>query len=833
MKINAFVIGIMLYAVLAANSAAAQSPSGTPAPGSIEAALAVEDPAERIAALKKFLRNNIIPDQTQTAQEAIVASWAQIADSHLNNNDIEKAVTAFRDSIGSLPENITDTFFNDTVIRIPLAVSVRGYRNEAILLARRLETRFPQEGKRLAAIGEFYMTIEAPADAIRALENAGKAGENTAMRHRALGAAYRIGLRLDDAIAEYQQAIQIDPLEKRAYYELGNLYRAYGANDDALKLYRKQLEIEPKHTSSYKGIALAHLAMGDEEKATAALNQARDIRGASEELTQDLYLQTQLAFLYLLRNNLPQARKAAEAALLIEPRYAWARIATAEVDLAEGKFFDAERNLLAARPYASFPSLNFTFGKLYLAVEDFNGAIEQFATAFQFSPTRGFTARLGGSMDVEARNLADLLAREHRAAIYLAESPTKDESFRIAESLVRFDVRLRLLREQIFNAQRPATRQQLEDLDKEAMDFIDIENLRRSFRSLYIAQRLALAGVSTGTATELADIALGLADIAVGPEGSIRDYPNYDFQGRLSIFRGRALDAKGWALYKSGRNEEAVDVLSQAVAAYGTQAEGKKALWHLATAKETLGLNSEALDLYIAGYETPSEKSSSSDISRAVIEVLYRKLNGSLDGLENRLSMREATSNEVISALSQKYGVPNAAGTRTQSESQQTNSAPDSDKANALKLDLSSSATPTDRSRQLRDLSSIIASEKASRATVSPTDPMFARREAIRPQPAIREITPVKPAPTTMPEPSPSRPAKIPVHLPDFNAGQIASIPLLALFNQPALSSQMEELALRAIPTANLIPEPPDPPKPAVHTRKRRVTVPDDPPENL
>ncbi|MBK9314914.1 MAG: tetratricopeptide repeat protein [Acidobacteria bacterium] len=826
MKIKAIVIGILLCAPFAVNWAAAQSPSGTPAPGSIEAALAVEDPAERIAALRKFLKNNIIPEQTQTAQEAIVASWAQIADSHLNNNDIEKAVTAFRDSIGSLPENITDTFFNDTVIRIPLAVSVRGYRNEAILLARRLEARFPQEGKRLAAIGEFYMTIEAPADAIRALENAGKAGENTAMLHRALGAAYRIGLRLDDAIAEYQQAIQIDPLEKRAYYELGNLYRAYGAYDDALKLYRKQLEIEPKHTSSYKGIALAHLAMGDEEKATAALNQARDIRGASEELTQDLYLQTQLAFLYLQRNNLLQARKAAEAALLIEPRYAWARIATAEVDLAEGKFFDAERNLLAARPYASFPSLNFTFGKLYLAVEDFNGAIEQFATAFQFSPTMGFTTRLGGSMDVEAGNLADLLAREHRAAIYLAESPTKAESFRIAESLVRFDVRLRLLREQIFTAQRPATRQQLEELDKEAMDFIEIENLRRSFRSLYIAQRLALAGVSTGTATELADIALGLADIAVGPEGSIRDYPNYDFQGRLNIFRGRALDAKGWALFKSGRNEEAVDVLSQAVAAYGSHVEGKKALWHLATARETLGATSEALNLYIAGYEPPSEKSSS-DIGRAVIEVLYRKVNGSLDGLEQRLSMREATSNEVISTLSQKYGVQNAAGTRSQSVSQQTNSAPESDKTSALKLDLSSSAPPTDRSRQLRDLSSIIASEKTSRATVSPTDPMFARREAIRPQPATPEITPVKP------EPTPASPVKIPVLLPDFNAGQAASIPLplLALFSQPALSSQVEELALRT--NANLIPQPPDPPKPALHTRKRRVTVPDDPPENL
>jgi hypothetical protein len=44
----------------------------------------------------------------------------------------------------------------------------------------------------------------------------------------------------------------------------------------------------------------------------------------------------------------------------------------------------------------------------------------------------------------------------------------------------------------------------------------------------------------------------------------------------------------------------------------------------------------EALDLYIAGYEPPSSQSSL-DVERSVIEGLYRKVYGSLDGLTERL----------------------------------------------------------------------------------------------------------------------------------------------------------------------------------------------------
>src|SRR5262249_5897845 len=157
-------------------------------------------------------------------------------------------------------------------------------------------------------------------------------------------------------------------------------------------------------------------------------------------------------------------------------------------------------------------------------------------------------------------------------------------TFKIAESLVRFNVHLRGIKTLANPAAAPSTskgekvvaknasqsvaeaqRRRMEELDRAAMDFIEAENARRSFRMLYIAEQLAQAGVAPGLTVELADQALGLAEVATELDGSLRDYPNYDRKGRLAIFRGRALSSKGWALFKAGNGQEAVAALTESV----------------------------------------------------------------------------------------------------------------------------------------------------------------------------------------------------------------------------------------------------------------------------
>ncbi|MEP7338207.1 MAG: tetratricopeptide repeat protein [Acidobacteriota bacterium] len=822
MKLGMVGVSLLICAALVFPVAAQTIPTPTErlTPQTVEAALAIEEPGARINALQQILKIRPATEQANAAREAIVASWAQLGEAQLGDNNIEKATVNFRKALTSLPEKVSDKFFAETVIRIPLAVSVRGYRNEAIDLARLLEKRFAKEVTRLAAMGEFFMTVEAPADAIRSLEAAAKLSDGSAggeaPLHCALGAAYRMGLRLDDAIAEYQLAIGADPKDKRAYYELANLYRAHGAYADAVKLYQKQLEVEPKHVPALKGLALAYLAQGNEARMTAALNQARDLRGSAQEVNGDIYLQTQMAFYYLKQNKMKQARAAAEAALVVEPRYAWARIAAAEVDLADSKVFEAERNLLAAERYAGFPMLFFTFGKLYLSVDDFDGAMERFAKAFSFSvgvsSKDQFATRLGGSLDVKAEGVKELLAREHQASIFIAESPTPSEQFKMAESLVRFNGWLNDIKA-ITASKGTVTRKQMEELDRAALDFVEAESTRRSFRSLYVAQKLSQAGIATGLAVELAEQALGLAGAATEADGSVRDYPNYDRSGRLQVFRGRALDAKGWALYKAGQNDEAAAALSEAVKAYGSLPESKQALWHLAAVKEAMGDLNAALDFYLAGYQPP--EASTADMKLAVIEVIYRKVNGSQNGLDERLRRAlGATQTEVNAML-------------TLSSQSQLKAIPDRAAAPAKPQPKRARATEQISKRDSGESRDVLRpSEPAKPPAALPTTDAATSPNEQPIQTQATDITnieikePVKESGTTIEAPPVS--AK-PVELP--NISLFPDQPVLPVLLDPqTLLSPWENVKANTAIDEDVPPPPPA----QTHTRPRRVAAPKD-----
>ena len=627
------------------------SSSQTPELQELATALALEDASDRVLSLQQFLKSHPDSPRADSAREAVVQSLAGQAEMQLASQNIEQAVASFRVAMTSLPKQISDSFFENTLIRIPLAMALRGYRTEAITFAREIEAHISESAVRMGALSEFYLSLEDSVDAIRTLEAAKAITPQETRVHRTLGAAYRMGLRLDDAMKEYRSVIEIDPGDKRAYYELGNLSRSQGAYEESLKLCRKQLEIDPGHLASSKGIALALLAQGKSDLANAEIEKLRGLAGNSDEVSKDYFFQTQLAFYFLLHGQIVQARKITEQVIATEPRFVWARIAAAEVDLAEDHYFEAERHLMAAKQYGNFPTLDFTLGKVYLAVEDFDYSLVQFAKAFSYSVEENFKTRLGSVVEVSNSRLGDLLAREQQAAIFLFEPPTSYAQFRLAESLVKMDAVIRSSKNSFDqsragkdrdSASQRSTEQKTEvspdstEIEKAVDEFVEADARRRPYRALYVAQRLAQSGQWLEVAVKYAKQAGEDAEAATEPAGSLRDYPNYDRDGRWRVFRGRATDAQGWALFKKGQNAEAITVLTSAVESYGNLPEGKRAQWHLAAAKEAAGDLKEALELYVAAYEPPNDRGES-DVNRAIIESLYRKLHGSLNGLSDRI----------------------------------------------------------------------------------------------------------------------------------------------------------------------------------------------------
>lgn len=613
----------------------------------LDAAMATADPVARIEALQKLLQAQPDSPQAETIRAELTRAFAYLGEAKLTEKNIDGAIQNFKRAVAAFPQKVDDQFFDEVAIKIPLAVSARGYRTEAILLAREIEAHFVGEAKRLTSLGEFYLSVEAPSEALRALTTATKLAPDNARIHRTLGTAYRVNLNLAEAAAQYQHAIKADPKDGRAYFELGNLQRARGNYELAVNLYNHQLSLEPDHVPSLKGLALCFIAQGKENQAADLLAQA--VKAANAEVKQDFYFQTQLAMTYLARGKVGKARLATDAALGIEPRFSWARIAAAEADLAEGKYFEAERNVIAAMKYADFPTLHFLLGKVYLAVEDFEGALAEFNKAFSYKGEK-FQTRLGGAVEMKAATIAELLAPERQASLFQAEPITNDVEFKLAENLVRFEDALHgarqsssaLLSSILIN--QKANKNATASLQKATEEFVETEGSRKPFRWLYAAERLTQAGQALETALLLTTQALDAAESVTTPDGSLRDYPNYDREGRLHVFRGRTLTLRGRALIKLGRTKEAITTLEQAVETYGFIPERKSAQWQLALAKETAGQTKEALDLYIAAYEPPDKASLGSDLNRAVIESLYRKVNGSLDGLNERIGKSHETS---------------------------------------------------------------------------------------------------------------------------------------------------------------------------------------------
>ncbi len=76
-----------------------------------------------------------------------------------------------------------------------------------------------------------------------------------------LGTCYRCEGRLDEAIAQNQIAIQVNPLMVDPYTNLGNIFKDMSRLDDAIVYYRKAIELDPQNHIHYSnlGVTLARI----------------------------------------------------------------------------------------------------------------------------------------------------------------------------------------------------------------------------------------------------------------------------------------------------------------------------------------------------------------------------------------------------------------------------------------------------------------------------------------------------------------------------------------------------------------------------------------------
>lgn len=603
-------------------------------------------PAARIEKLKAFIEKYPRSPLLNSAAELIVSARAALGDERLQAGDAAGGVEQFQLAIAESPEKMSDGLFTKVVSQLPMNLFMRGERTAAAEAARRIEAKVKDDPRRLLALASFFLSVEESDEAARLSDAAVKLAPDMAAAHHALGASHHIGLRLEQAATEYARALELDPKSAVARRSLADLRRASGKAEEALALYREQLTLDRADKPARAGLILSLLDLGKKEEAES------ELAAALKDDPRNMALLVGASYWHAAKGEAERAQEFATKAIEIEPRYTWAHIALARAFIAQKRVLEAERVLRFARRYGNFPTLDYELANS-LAVA---GLYEEAATELM----RSFTikdgqieTRLAGRVPAKATDFIELLAPERRAGIFQATAADTQANARMLKGLLALATTLSRAEGRSADAAALTAAQ---------ADFLAGEDAMLAHRQIYAASRLLSRGVELNRVIELAESAKSRVEAALEVPGAtlavlgdelreararsiasgglltVGDVPRNVLQ---NIMRGRIEDLTAWAYFNQDKTSEALTHLRRALSVLPeNSAWWRTAQWHLGATLEATGNRPEALAAYLKGYNPQAPN----PVQRAILEALYRKVNGSLEGLDAKIGAAASVS---------------------------------------------------------------------------------------------------------------------------------------------------------------------------------------------
>jgi tetratricopeptide (TPR) repeat protein len=596
--------------------------------------------AKRATALKEFLDKHPDSKSRDRATELLISTHAALGDQQLKAGETAAGTEQLFSAIDEAGTTITDDLFSGVISQIPMNLYMRGEHAAAFKAAQNIETKFGTDAKRLVALANFYLNVERGAEVVRIGEAAVKLAPDMADAHRILALGLHISLRLDEAAAEYKRALELDPNSKVSRGSLADLYRASGKTEEALALYNEQLTADSKDRAARAGKVISLFELNREDEAN------REFEAALTEEPRNLPLLAGTAYWLVARGNFDKAVDLARKAIAVEPRYTWSQIALARALLALNRPIEAERSMRYAKQYGKFPTMTYELATVLASMGLYEEAVEVLRESFSIKDDQ-IHAYLAGQIAASDANFIDLLAPERRASIYQKNAADNATNAKSLKALLALNTAI-----------TPPEGGKIDEAAAAAAarEFASGTDNMRAFRQVYAASRLLRNSVALPTVIELADQARKAADdaltapsltmavqadefrelrsraIAAGNVPDVADAPQSVLK---NILKGRIEDIEGWALFAQQNHADAVTHLKLAAETLpaGTPA-WRTALWHLGAALEQTDQKQQALDYYIKSY-TAGEPDT---IRRSVIEQLYKKINGSLDGLDQRIT---------------------------------------------------------------------------------------------------------------------------------------------------------------------------------------------------
>jgi tetratricopeptide (TPR) repeat protein len=152
------------------------------------------------------------------------------------------------------------------------------------------------EGRYLEAIADFSAAIELESDNAEAYFLRGRAQHDYASQvvieatgQRPENAPFlpeEAVQHLEDAVADYTRAIELDPQHTRAYNNRGNAHTSLGEVESALRDYDTALQFDPNLALAYFNRGLLRSRLGDPAQAIADLEMYLELVPDAEDRAQ-------------------------------------------------------------------------------------------------------------------------------------------------------------------------------------------------------------------------------------------------------------------------------------------------------------------------------------------------------------------------------------------------------------------------------------------------------------------------------------------------------------------------------------------------------------------
>jgi tetratricopeptide (TPR) repeat protein len=204
---------------------------------------------------------------------------------------------------------------------------------------------------------------------------------NSYFAHNNLGNAYRRKDKLDEAVSEFKKSIAIKPHVK-TLSNLAAVERKQGLIDEALATYDRAKQLDPESPLPYLGLGLLYDARGEFEKALAAYAKALELDPSNAEV----YINR--GALYMDAGDVQHAITEYKRAIELQPFYATAHFNLALAYEQTGETALAEKEYLAVIALQpSYVGARINLGILEASIGKLREARAQFEAILKIDPS--------------------------------------------------------------------------------------------------------------------------------------------------------------------------------------------------------------------------------------------------------------------------------------------------------------------------------------------------------------------------------------------------------------------------------------------------------------